>query len=172
MRFDSVMNGKSYFGGPLDPGISALLEEAAIHFADTRKALLILLEAREKAPYALAVFFSLYKFYFYKNQLDLAEKTVRESLFEAAYQGGFPVDQTLVETAGNPFFLDPSSPHYFYLFSSKALAFILLRQGKIDEAQSLLSELSRLDPTDQVGSSVIRDYLKGAVSRTSFDPVH
>ena len=172
MKFDNVMNGKSYFGGALDPEIASLLEDAAVHFADTRKALSSLLEAREKAPYALAVFFSLYKFYFYKNQLELAEKTVRESLFEAAYQGGFPVDATLVETTGNPFFLDPSSPHYFYLFSSKALSFILLRQGRIEEAQALLSELSRLDPSDQVGSSVIRDYLKGATRSTSLDPVH
>jgi len=106
------------------------------------------------------------------GRLELAEKTVREALFEAAYQGGFPVDADLIETAGNPFFLDPSSPHYFYLFSSKALSFILLRQGRIDEAQSLLRNLSRLDPSDQVGSSVIRDYLKGAMGKTSLDPVH
>ncbi len=172
MKLDNIMNGKSYFGGPLDPEISSLLEDAANHFSDTGKALSSLLEAREKAPYALAVFFSLYKFYFYKNQLDLAEKTVRESLFEAAYQGGFPVEPALVETTGNPCFLDPSSPHYFYLFSSKALSFILLRQGRIDEAQSLLSELSRLDPSDRVGSSVIRDYLKGATKGASLDSVH
>ncbi|MCL4461976.1 MAG: hypothetical protein M1297_09785 [Nitrospirae bacterium] len=65
MRLDNVMNGKSYFGGPLDPEIASLLEDAAIHFSDTKKALSSLLEAREMAPYALAVFFSLYKFYFY-----------------------------------------------------------------------------------------------------------
>ena len=100
MKLDNIMNGKSYFGGPLDPEISSLLEDAAIHFSDTGKALSSLLEAREKAPYALAVFFSLYKFYFYKTQLDLAEKTVRESLFEAAYQGDFRWSQPSLKPRG------------------------------------------------------------------------
>ena len=57
-----------------------------------------------------------------------------------------------------------NSPAHFYLFSLKALSFILLRQGRIAECRMILDKIEELDPGDLIGASVIRAYAEGAAS--------
>ena len=165
MTENSPFSDKSYFGGAVPPEIEELLGEAAAHFADTERALSCLRLALSRKPDSLAVYFSMYKFLFYKNRLGEAEEVVRQALKEAARQGKFQDDPHALLSGILPKqFSDPASPHYFYLFSLKALSFILLRQGKMEESKTLLDVLKTLDPSDRTGASVIRDYACGAMS--------
>lgn len=151
-----------YGGIAPPPEVAALLEQAMQSYADGERAAALLEQARAQAPGALPVYFSLYKFYFYKGDLVRAENAVRMALQEAATQGGFDADwQNLTPASAD--WDDHAAPAHFYLFSLKALAFIRLRRGAHDESHQILDKLETLDPRDSVGGSVIRTFATGAV---------
>lgn len=150
------------FGGEAPAPVASLLEQAMQSYADTDRAEALLWQARLAAPEALPVYFSLYKFYFYKNQLEKADLTVRQALHAAAKQAGISSDWralTLDSTDWN----DCLSAAHFFLFSLKALAFIRLRCGESGECREILDKLGELDPADSTGASVIRSYADGAM---------
>ena len=147
------------FGGTTPASVDAQLELAAQHYyTDATLAEQLLLQARQMDPQCLAVYFSLYKFYFYKQQLTKAEQTVNESLRVAAELGSFSAFIGDLQPDSAPWHA-VSHPAHFFLFSLKALAFICLRQNRINESAALLDKLAELDPHDQVGGSVIRALL-------------
>jgi hypothetical protein len=147
------------YGGEVPEDIAALLEDGMSRYAETDAAEAKLLEAKKKAPWSLAVHFSLYKFYFYKKRLPDAEAIAREALIEAAAQGGFdPEWEKLAPSSAN--WKDAAA--HFYLFSLKALAFMRLRQGDEAGCSSMLSKIDELDKEDSVGASVIREIAAGA----------
>ncbi|CAL1240498.1 tetratricopeptide repeat protein [Candidatus Methylocalor cossyra] len=143
-----------FYAGPLSPEIGALLEQAMGAYADTAKAEQLLRQAWDEAPEALPVYFSLYKFYFYKGRLEEAEAAARAALASAARQGGFPEDYERL-TPDTTDWGRYDSPQHFYLFSLKALAFIRLRQGDLAGCRKILAKLNELDRADTVGGSVI-----------------
>lgn len=147
------------YGGDAPEGIAELLIDAMQSYADTDSAEAKLLEARKKAPGSLAVYFSLYKFYFYKKRLEDAENTARAALDEAASQGGFSADWNALDASSTDWSADAA---HFYLFSLKALAFIRLRRGDVAECARMLDKLKELDYSDRVGASVIREIAQGA----------
>jgi hypothetical protein len=151
---DNAMEMRSLYAGGVVPEVGQLLEEAMLSYHDTEHAEKLLKKAQQLAPMALPVYFSLYKFLFYKGKLAEAETVVRTALEEAARQGSFPAswDQLTLESAD---WMAHDSPQHFYLFSLKALAFIRLRQGDQTECDQILSKIRLLDPADTVGSSVI-----------------
>ncbi|MEW5791730.1 MAG: hypothetical protein ACOY4L_04950 [Pseudomonadota bacterium] len=112
-------------------------------------------------PETLPAYFALYKLYFRQSRLGEAEAAARLALDEAARQGGFPSDWHALESR-TASWTAVDSPAHFYLFSLKALAFILLRQGQGAESSRILDKLAELDPSDCVGASVIRAYAAGA----------
>ena len=143
-----------YFAGTLEGPIGELLNAASLAWSETEKAEALLLEAHERAPTALPVYFSLYKFYFYKGELKRAEETICKALEIAALIGGFAVDWHANTLASAPW-SQYDSPAHFYLFSLKALAFIRLRCGDQSTCSEILSKLFELDPADTVGGGVI-----------------
>jgi hypothetical protein len=145
---------EAFYASEVPPEVGGLLEEAMGVYHDTARAEALLLKARNEAPEALAVYFSLYKFYFYKGRLADAEATVRAALATAARQAGFPdVHETL--TPDTTDWTRHDSPQHFYLFSLKALAFIRLRQGDVRGCEGILDKLKELDSADTVGGTVI-----------------
>lgn len=144
------------FGGEASPFITQLLQEAAAVYQQTNRAETILWSAQASDPECLPVYFSLYKFYFYKARLADAEKAVLMGLNTAARQSGFPAEWSHLTPLHANWNSTEGSQH-FYLFTLKALAFIRLRLGKREESLALLDKLRELDPKDSVGSSVIRD---------------
>jgi len=134
--------------------------------ADTRLAETLLWQAHRQAPDALPVYFSMYKFYFYKRDLDNAELAAGMGLGAAARVGGFAADWRVLQP-GSTDWSDYASPAHFYLFTLKALAFIRLRRGAADEASGILAKLAELDPRDSVGASVIRAIAEGAADGTT-----
>ncbi len=147
------------YGGAAPDNIAKLLVEAMEHYGETELAESKLLEAKQQSPRSLAVYFSLYKFYFYKKRLVDAEQTTREALIEAATQAGFHPNWDNLDANSTDW--SDKIPR-FYLFSLKALAFIKLRQGDNSACRHMLAKLDALDPGDSVGASVIREIHAGA----------
>jgi hypothetical protein len=137
------------------PRVTALLAEAAAAHSEGARAEILLKAAQHADPHCLAVYFALYKFYFYRGRLNEAERAALDGLAEAAAQGGFGDDWNQLH-AGSADWTPATGAARFYLFSLKALAFIRLRRGRTTEAAAILAKLADLDPTDQVGGSVIR----------------
>jgi len=144
----------SFYAGTVPAAAADSLKKAARAYADTPRAEALLWEAHREAPEALPVYFSLYKFYFYKGRLADAERTARLGLDVASRQGGFPTDWEQL-TPECTDWTAPDSPQHFYLFSLKALAFIRLRLGDVRCSQRILRKLAELDAQDTVGGSVI-----------------
>ncbi len=147
------------FARRIDPTSNACLQEAAASpQADRAEALLN--KAARFAPEALAVDVARYKFYFYRGELDDAERVVRDTLEKAAVQGGFNVDWRAHDAplANRD---ESESAARYYLYGLKALAFISLRRDAREQAILLLNALRMLDPTDLVGASVIEDLAAG-----------
>lgn len=147
----------AHFGGEVSPTVAQLLREAAASYGTETKAEAILWSAQAIEPHCLPVYFSLYKFYFYKHRLEDAERVARMALVMAAGLGGFDADWKHLGPDSAPW-SDTTSPAHFYAFSLKALAFIRLRRGDHDECQALLEKLNTIDPRDSVGWSVIRSF--------------
>lgn len=151
---------EGFYAGKVPPKIGGLLEEAMSAYWDTARAESLLQQARQDAPDALPVYFSLYKFYFYKGRLAEAEEAARSALRAAARQGGFPESYANL-TPETTDWTRYDSPQHFYLFSLKALAFIRLRQGDAQGCEEILSKLRELDTADTVGGSVIGSLAAG-----------
>jgi hypothetical protein len=157
---ESLGTPRTLFGGDTPANVTSLLERALNSYADTQLAETLLWQAQKLAPGALPVYFSLYKFYFYKGNLEQAELAARMALLAAAMQSGFNADwrSLKLDTAD---WQDYDAPAHFYLFSLKALAFICLRRGNATESSAILAKLAEIDPGDSVGASVIRSILEG-----------
>jgi tetratricopeptide (TPR) repeat protein len=158
---DTLGSPRILFGGETSPAIASLLERAMVCYADTQLAETLLWQAQDQAPEALPVYFSLYKFYFYKGDLKQAERAARMALLAAAMRGGFDADWRILQQNSTDW-QDYAAPAHFYLFSLKALAFIRLRRQDVAEASAILAKLAELDPRDSVGASVIRTIMEGA----------
>ena len=145
---------RALYAGTVPPSVSGLLDEAMSLYADTASAEALLRRAQRAAPEALPVYFSLYKFYFYKGRLADAEASARLALAAAARQGGFSGDFREL-SADSAEWNRHDGPQHFFLFSLKALAFIRLRRGDKLGCDRILAKLAELDRDDTVGASVI-----------------
>jgi tetratricopeptide (TPR) repeat protein len=157
---ESLGSPRALFGGETSVSVASMLERAMDSYADTQLAETLLWQAQRADPNALPVYFSLYKFYFYKGNLEQAELATRMALLTAAMHGGFNADWCSLQ-ADSADWQDYAAPAHFYLFSLKALAFIRLRRGDTEESSSILAKMLELDPGDSVGASVIRSIAEG-----------
>lgn len=142
--------------GAVPPAVADWLKQAVASYHNTERAEFLLCTAQALAPECLPVYFSLYKFYFYKRMLPQAEEVALQALDIAARQGGFSPDWTRLDAASTDWHR-VDAPQHFFLFTLKALAFIRLRRGQSEASHAILAKLQELDPLDTVGGSVIRD---------------
>ena len=148
------------FGAGLPEAAERRLNEAvSLRVSQPDRAEALLLEARERAGHCLPTHFALYKFYANRKDLAKAEAAARAALDEAARQGGFAPDWRALPASFAGGGLYASEAGLFYLFSLKALAFIGLRRGQLDQSAEILRALAALDPEDRVGGSVTRSLL-------------
>ena len=111
-------------------------------------------------PDYLPAYFAMYKLLFRQSRLAEAEEIARTALASGARLGGFPPNwQHLTPDMADWSLIH--SPAHFYLFTLKALSFILLRRKQLDECREVLEKIGELDPHDLVGASVIRAYADG-----------
>lgn len=159
------MSGKALQGilpsEDLPPRVAGYLSAAAAAVGEWREAESLLWRAQAADPDCLHVYYTLYKFYFNHNRLGDAERAACLALDASARQAKIPSDWKLLDqTSCDWTCID--APQHFYLFSLKALAFIRLRQHRLEDAEALLAKLREIDPNDSVGASVIAAYAEGA----------
>jgi tetratricopeptide (TPR) repeat protein len=144
------------FGVDIPSHINACLQKAVAAYDDSETAEKLLWQAHKLDPNQLEVYVALYKFYFYKNRVDEAEAVVLQSLKQAAELGRFDADWKRLTPSSSDWY-STANPQRLYLYALKALSFIKLRRSDVEGAQSILAKLRELDPTDQVGGSVLQD---------------
>lgn len=149
--------------GSLPHPAGELLARARGVWHDVPAATALLAEALAAAPDCLPLHYARYKFHSSHGQYALAEAAARTALTEAARQAGFDADWRALGPASADW-SDVRGPAHFYLFSLKALAYLRLRRGAVQDCLALLDKLQQIDPADQVGAGVIRDLYRGAVS--------
>ena len=144
------------FGVNIPSHINAYLQKAVAAYDDSDTAENYLWQAQKLDPNQLEVYVALYKFYFYKNRIDEAEAVVLQSLKQSAELGEFDADWNILTPESTNWY-SIENPQRLYLYALKALSFIRLRQYDVEGAESILRKLQELDPTDQVGGSVLQE---------------
>lgn len=147
-----------YFGGEVPPSVRRLFDEAA--GAPPQRIEALLWTAHASAPDCLPVYYLLYKFHASRRQFDLAERAATRGIAVAARRAGLAPDWRNVQPGAADFAVN--GPARFWLFSHKALAFICLRTGRMNEARELVEHIGRLDPTHGLGDEVIASLLAGS----------
>ncbi len=141
-------------GGVTPIELQRLINSDLDVLTDWRRTEGLLLDACERLPRSLEPHIALYKMYAYANRFEDALAQIDYVLTQAAAQGGFGADWTKLN-AKSADWNHAQGPLRHYLYSLKALGFVRLRQGRIDEARRVLTRLCTLDPEDQVGGSVV-----------------
>ena len=144
------------FGVNIPSHINACLQQAVAAYNDSETAERLLWQAQQLDPNQLEVYVALYKFYFYKNRIDEAQDVVLKALSQSAELGQFAADWNQL-TASSTDWFSSENPQRLYLYAMKALSFIRLRQSDVEGADEILTKLRELDPTDQVGGSVLQE---------------
>ncbi len=141
-----IPDGRMAFGD-VPEHIDVRLQEAvkARLAGDLARAERMLWEAHNLGPRVLPVLYALYKFYFNQRRLDEAERVALIGLDAAARQGCFPADWRRLALS-NADWSAVIGPAHFYLFTLKALTFITLRTGRVDEALEMLAKLTGTGP--------------------------
>jgi len=146
--------------GDLPAEIDALLQEGvAAYRRDGERADRLFRKALAMAPQALPIYFCLYKIHTYQGNLDEALAAAESGMKEAAAQAGWESDWR----KWRPYPTIPDGAGRFALYTLKALAFIRLRQDRPAEAEEILTQLRKLDPTGTVGWPVIEALAAGLV---------
>ena len=144
------------FATQMPTQVNAILQQAVAAYEDTQRAESLLWQAQQLGPEQLAVYVALYKFYFYKNYLEDAERVVHMALAQCAERGDFTQDWQQLTPASTDWSVG-DGPQRYYLYSLKALGFIRLRLDDAAMGKAVLQKLALLDPDDQVGGSVLLD---------------
>lgn len=143
------------FGVNIPDHINACLQQAVAAYDNPELAERLLWQAQRMDPNQLEVYVALYKFYFYKNWIEEAQGAVFVALKKSAELGRFNADWNQLTPASADWF-SHEPPQRLYLYALKALSFIRLRQSDLEGAENIIGKLDELDPTDQVGWSVLQ----------------
>lgn len=143
-----------------DQRSSSLLEAALANSSDPVEVEKLLRHHLLADPDYLPAYYAMYKLLFRQSRLAEAEEIARNALASGAKLGGFsPHWQHLAADTAD--WVAIQTPAHFYLFTLKALSFILLRRKQLAECWEILEKISELDPQDLIGASVIRTYADG-----------
>ena len=134
----------------LDPAMA--IAAASSLWNEPERAEALLMQAMAAAPESEDVLIALYRFYFYRGELDKALALAQRCIAHGAREIGIDPDWRK-SIAADIDFGDFSLPrHRFYLFSLNAYGYLLARLGHREEAEQALSAVMRLDPNDRIGS--------------------
>ncbi len=145
--------------GAIPPPIDALLQHGvSLSRHDKAAADAVFREALARDPSVLASYFCLYKIHAYGGRLETALAAAEAGLAEAARQAALPADWT-GWTADALAKAAPASAR-FALYTLKAVAFIRLRLGEPEAAQSRLDALATLGASEGMGGAVVADLMR------------
>lgn len=159
MLSDAPFEGINF--GDLPEAVDDLLQDGVLAYrSDRAHAERLFRLALACDPAALPTYLCLYKIHTYQGNLHAARTMAEAGLTEAARQAGWP-----------PHWRDwprlaaiPDGPGRFALYTLKALAFIALRERRLEAAGDILATLHRLDPAGAVGWPVIAALAEGVAA--------
>lgn len=152
----------AYLGEGLPPEAERHLQLAGLsyHLGDVAET--HLLEARALAPGHAGVLIGLYRFYFYKGQLEKALEIAKLCLEKAAGENNLPADWRKTAAADAVFDRYEDMRPRFFLFALKAYAYLQMRLGDLDEGLAAARKLLELDPSDKIGATVLLEIAQRA----------
>lgn len=143
---------KLYFEDPLPVEAESLLALAARQYGEPG-AEMSLLRARRLAPENLTVLVGLYRYYFYRHQMEDALQIAECAMQIAGRQLGLPNNWRLLnEAALGAAAVVSFGLLRFYLLALKAASIVQLRLGQIADSRARLEKLAALDTRDQLGA--------------------
>ncbi|GAB6140610.1 hypothetical protein JCM14076_13390 [Methylosoma difficile] len=140
-------------------GVKELIADAAEKYA-SGDAELPLLQAYFKAPNSLNVLVALNRFYYYQHRLEDALAATQKALAVIRPLVDFPDDWRQLQLAHlqtAPVKL--LTQVRLYLFTLKAIGFLLMRLERLDESQAIFEKLVALDSKDRIGAQALLDLL-------------
>ncbi|MAR90117.1 MAG: hypothetical protein SV765_04645 [Pseudomonadota bacterium] len=154
MLIRDLFDGAPWVAEVADLQWQKLLREPLDVYQDPDRTEALLLQAHQLMPERLEVLVALYKMYAYSNQFSKAQQRIHQVLQLSARDAGFAPDWWHLDAGSGPW--DPAEgAARWYLYSLKAMGFVLLRQQELGQALAVLYKLQQLDPRDQVGGSVV-----------------
>ncbi len=140
-------------------GVKELIAEAAEMYGGG-EAELPLLQAYFKAPDSLNVLVALNRFYYYQHRLEDALAATQKALAVIRPLVGFPDDWRQLQLGH----LQAVPTQWLtqvrlYLFTLKAIGFLLMRLQRLDESQAIFEKLVELDSKDRIGAKALLDLL-------------
>jgi len=164
-----IGDAQLYFDLPSSPQVEALLLEAADAYGEPG-AETALLRAYFLAPQQLSVLVGLYRYYFYQHRMDDALTVAERAMSNAAQRLALTPDWRHLGMdhlgAGAQRSMGLLR---FYLLALKASAVVLLRQGKLAEAQARLCKIVELDTLDRLGAASLLPFTEAIASDDGFD---
>ncbi len=150
-----------YFDEPLSERVVALLNQAAENYgsvAGERD----LLRAWFMAPESLSVLVAMYRNYYYQHRLDDAAEVARRALAVSGGSIDFPADwrQLQFHHLSKAVVVSMSMVR-FYLLALKALGYLQLRMGNIEEGRQMLQTVVALDSSDRLGAGTLLEVIGG-----------
>jgi hypothetical protein len=149
---------RRYYGGDLPAEAERALHAVGLCWEDEKASEAEILRALEIAPNHLAVQYGAYKFYYYRRRLNEALPHVEAWVDEAIRRNGFPKDWRAVSSSDADFTNFDGEPRAF-LFSLRAMGWLLARLGRIEEGRAALTKVAALDPQDQIRARRLIDIL-------------
>lgn len=151
-----------YFDEPCPPRVEALIAEAAEGYA-SGEGELPLLQAYFLAPQQLVVLVGMYRYYFYRHRLADADLVAKRAMAISGDRLGFPTDWRHLDALGLGAGIRQSMGlARFWLMSLKARAILALREGRLEQARTMLDKLRTLDEMDRLGVQPLIDLLERA----------
>ncbi|MCC9606152.1 hypothetical protein LOC68_19305 [Blastopirellula sp. JC732] len=153
------------------PEFRQLLDQELDVFTNWGRAEQLLRDAQQAMPDQLEIGVALYKMYAYADRFTEAADQIGVVLRKAAERIGCDADwRNIAPDAAC--FAQVSGPARLYLYSLKAAGFVFLRQGEIESALEVLAKLEQLDPTDEVGGSVVREIANSVADLEAAHDIH
>jgi hypothetical protein len=143
-----------FFGGDVPADIRAQIEAARylprVQMGERLWAI------QERSPTCLPIYYLLYKHHATWRELHEAERAAVLGLRAAGELSGLPGDAEHALRATLPTVdFERTEPARFWLFTLKALAYIRLRSGRVEQARQLVDCIDRCDPGHSLGIDTI-----------------
>lgn len=149
----------SCLGETLPAAAENRLQMAARNYGNDEEAEQYLHQALALAPRHPAVYIAFYRFHFYHSRVKQALPYAELCLGLAARELKLNTDWRKVQPTDARFEDMSAYGPRFYLFSLKALGYLKMRLGDLEQGRLAVEKVRQLDPADRVGAAVLLQVL-------------
>ncbi len=142
---------RRYYGGDLPAEAERALHAVGLCWEDDVAAEAHIKHALALAPDHLATHYGAYKFYYYRRRLNDCLPHVEAWVKEGIKRNNLPQDWREVRSCHANFTDFDGDPRLF-LFSMRALGWLLAKMRRFEEGRAILNKVAELDPRDHMGA--------------------